>query len=200
MLDFEGFVKSALALFIIMDPFASLPIFITLTKKYSDQKKLQAALSATVISAIVLLAFVLAGPGLMRALAITMPAFTIAGGLLLLLTAIISFLGIEFQKPSKNIDIKIVVIAVPLLTGPGAMTTSVILAAEYGLIPLLCAIAVVVALIFAILSLSRQISKLAGENGIEIFSKVFSILLAAIAIEFIKSGTFQIISEWGLIP
>ena len=201
MLFFDEFIKSALALLIIMDPFASLPVFLTLTKGQTDAQKFNSALTATAIATIVLAAFVLGGPTLMEAMAISMPAFTIAGGLLLLLTAILSFLGVEVgSNNSSNVDIKIVVVAVPLISGPGAMTTSIILANQYGLITVFSAIAIVSIAIFAVLLLSRKISKLAGENGIEIASKIFSILLAAIAVEFIKNGAFQIFGEWGLIP
>ena len=201
MIDLDAFIKSALALFIIMDPFASLPVFLMLTRKQTDAQKLHSAITATAIATIVLAAFVLIGPALMEAMAISMPAFTIAGGILLLITAIVSFLGIELngEKEGKDIDIKIVVVAVPLLSGPGAMTTAIILSNSYGLLTVFSAIALVVAAIFAVLSFSRTISKIAGDKGIEIFSKIFSILLAAIAIEFIKNGVFQIISEWGII-
>jgi len=199
MLFIDEFIKSSLALFIIMDPFASLPVFLGLTKGQNDYQKFRSSLTATSIATIVLAGFVLFGPALMETMAISMPAFTIAGGILLLLTAIISFLGIEIGGSEAKVDIKIVVVAVPLIAGPGAMTTSIILANEYGLLTVFSAIGVVAIAIFAVLLLSRQISKLAGENGVEIASKIFSILLAAIAIEFIKNGGFQILTEWGLI-
>lgn len=201
MIDIDALIKSALALFIIMDPFASLPVFLSLTKKQTDSQKFHSAIIATAIATIVLSIFVLIGPPLMELMAISMPAFMVAGGVLLLINSIISFFGIDFsnKEPDKNLDIKIVVVAVPLLTGPGAMTTAVILANQFGFITVFPAIALVVISIFLTLSLARPISKLAGENGIEIFSKVFSILLAAIAIEFIKNGIFEIISEWGVI-
>ncbi len=202
MISIEAFIKSAIALFIIMDPFASLPVFISLTKHQTDAQKLKSAITATAIATVVLASFVLIGPWLMEAMAISMSAFTIAGGLLLLITAITSFFGIEFSSEKQNeqhMDIKIVVVAVPLLTGPGSMTTAVILANQYGLITAFSAIALVVFAIFIVLSLSRQISAIAGERGIEISSKIFSILLAAIAVEFVKNGIFEVLSGWGMI-
>lgn len=199
MLFFDDFIKSALALFIIMDPIASLPVFLALTRKQTDEQKTKSAITAASIATIVLAAFVLVGPALMEALAISMPAFTIAGGVLLLLTAVISFLGIEIGSGNpSNMDVKVVVVAVPLITGPGAMTTAIILANQYGMLTVFSAIALVSLSIFAVLLLAKRISQIAGENGLEIASKIFSILLAAIAIEFMKNGGFQILKEWGI--
>ena len=201
MFNLDALFKTALALFVIMDPFASLPIFTILTRRYNDAKKLQAAVSATTIAAVTLVVFVLIGPSLMDMIGISMPAFTITGGILLLLTAIITFLGIETgdKLTHKDVDVKIVVVAVPLITGPGTMTTAVILAGQYGLLTTLIAIVIVIAAIFIVLSLSKQISKFAGKKGIAVMSKLFSILLAAIAIEFLKNGIAEVITEWGLI-
>ncbi|MFA5108749.1 MAG: MarC family protein [Candidatus Micrarchaeia archaeon] len=200
-LSLEGFIKSIVALFIIMDPFASLPVFLALTSKQSDAQKRRSAFVATSIAVISLAAFTLVGPTLMSALSISMPAFQIAGGILLLIISVQNFLGIEIKKEeAKNVDVAVVVVGIPLLTGPGAMTTAIILASQFGIATVFSAIAVVAFAILATLLLAKPISKLAGDNGIEILSKVASLLLAAIAVEFLKSGIFAIVSEWGLIP
>lgn len=198
MFSLEPLIACVIALFVIMDPFSSLPTFLLLTKKETDKRK--SALIATAVSATTLAVFVLVGTPLMNALSISMPAFQIAGGLLLLLTAIVSFFGIEIKKTdSKDLSVAVVVVAVPLLTGPGAMAISIILSANYGAPTVLAAIAIMAVAIYVILSSAKFVDKILGANGIEILSKVVSILLAAIAVEFIKAGTQTILQGWSLI-
>jgi len=196
----DAIIKCMVALFVIMDPLSSLPMFLTLTRKQSARMRQESAVIATGVAGAVLVVFTLVGPWLMGALSVSMPAFMIAGGILILVISIQTFLGIEFEKEEeKEINVAAVVVGVPLLTGPGVMTTSVILAAQYGIGDVFVAATVVVLLTLGILLLAEPIHKRIGKLGLAVMTKVMAILLAAVAIEFIKLGAQNILVEWALI-
>lgn len=196
----DAIIKCMVALFVIMDPLSSLPTFIVLTRKQSSRERYESAILASATAGAALIVFMLAGPAIMTAMSISMPAFQIAGGILLLVMALQYFLGIEFEDAStKNLNVAAVVVGVPLLTGPGAMTTSVILAAQYGIGVVFIGATLVVLLILGILLLAEPIHKRIGPTGLAVLTKVMAILLAAIAIEFIKLGAQEILVEWALI-
>ena len=193
-------IKCVVALFVIMDPLTSLPTFLVLTRKQNDLQRHESAVLAAAVAGAALGAFVIVGPALMSAMSISMPAFQIAGGILLLVMSIQYFLGIEIENAAtKDLNVAVVVVGVPLLTGPGAMTTAVILASQYGLAVVFVSATVVVLLILAILFLAEPINKLIGRFGLEVLSKAMAILLAAVAVEFIKSGVQKIGIEWSII-
>ena len=193
-------VKCIVALFVIMDPLASLPMFLILTRQQNTRQRQASAVLAAGVAGAALMVFVIAGPAVMSAMSISMPAFEIAGGILLLVMSIQYFLGIEIENPAvKDLNVAAVVVGVPLLTGPGAMTTAVILASQYGLGVVFVSATAVVLLIWAILSLAETINHYIGRFGIEVFSKIMAILLAAVAVEFIKVGVQAIGVEWNLI-
>ncbi|MDE1797855.1 MAG: MarC family protein [Candidatus Micrarchaeota archaeon] len=197
----DALVKSFVAILAIMDPFASLPTFLMITRKYTPQQRRSAAILATGTAGAVLVLFTFAGPELMTMLGITMPAFQIAGGILLLVTALQVFLGIELESPNakKAIGVAVVVVAVPLLTGPGVMTAAVILAGEYGLFTVFAASTGVVLVTLAVLLSGNFVYRYVGEHGLAVFSKVMAIFLAAIAIEFILTGLGQSALGMGLV-
>lgn len=199
-LGIDAVIKCAVALFVIMDPLASLPTFLALTRKQNERMRRESAIIATGVAGAVLAIFTLIGPTLMSILAVSMPAFQIAGGILILVMAVQSFLGIEFEnKEDKDMNVAAVVVGVPLLTGPGAMTTSVILAAQYGIATVFVGATIVVLLTWGILMMAEPIHKRIGSLGLAVLTKVMAILLAAIAIEFIKMGAQKIFVEWALI-
>lgn len=197
---FDAIIKCIVALFVIMDPLASLPTFLVLTRKQNERQRKESAIIATGVAGAVLVVFTLIGPSIMSVLSISMPAFQIAGGVLILVMAVQSFLGLEFEKEEdKDLNVAAVVVGVPLLTGPGAMTTSVILATQYGIGPVFIGATVVVLLTLGILTGAEAIPKRIGRMGLAVLSKVMAILLAAIAIEFIKLGAQKIFIEWAII-
>ena len=193
-------IKCIVALFVIMDPIASLPMFLVLTRKQNNRQRHESALLAAAVAGGALMVFVIIGPAVMSAMSISMPAFQIAGGILLLVMSIQYFLGIEIENAAvKDLNGAAVVVGVPLLTGPGAMTTAVIQASQFGLAVVFVSATVVVLLILAILFMAEPINKLIGRFGLEVFSKTMAILLAAVAVEFIKAGVQVIGSEWNII-
>ncbi len=184
-----------------MDPVTSLPTFLVLTRKQTPQQHVKSAVLATGTAGAALIVFTAVGPTLMDMLGISMPAFRIAGGILLLVTALQFFLGLEIEDktPKKDINVAAVVVGVPLLTGPGVMTTAVILAAQYGLPIVFIASTGVVLATLAVLLAGARLNKYIGVQGLVVFSKVMAIFLAAIAVEFILEGLGQSPLGLGLV-
>ena len=175
------------ALFIVMDPFSSVPAFLSLTKKFTPKQKSDAAGVAGAVAALVLFGFLFAGPALLSVMGIRMESFEIGGGILMLLIAISFALGIDFGK-SEDTPVEAVIIGVPLLSGPGVMLTVILLANTVGLPSTIIAAALCCIASYLIILSSTHVYRVIGRNGLEILSRVAGVLLAAFAVEYIRKG------------
>ena len=186
----EDLIKVFLAFLIIMDPFVSALYFLGISKEFSRKEKRDAVNLASLIAGITLLVFLFGGPVILRLLGITIPSFKIAGGLVLLIISVNFILGTatekEQQKISKNAAVMI--IGVPLITGPGVLTTIIILRQGYGL--LITSIGALASLVITWLFLMGAdiVYFLLRDKGMEIASRIMGLLLAGIAVQFILGG------------
>ncbi|VVC04063.1 MarC family integral membrane protein [Candidatus Burarchaeum australiense] len=188
-MDLTEIIKAAVALFIIMDPFSSLPVFIALTRSIPNRDRGLAANRATLVAGATLLVFTLIGPAFLSIIGVTMQSFTIAGGVLLLIMAISIVMGIDYGRGvEQKMDVAVVLIEVPLITGPGAMTTAIILAAKYGTDTVVAAIVLSTIATWLMLRSANAIYGVIGKSGNEVLSRISGLLLSAIAVEFIRSG------------
>jgi len=188
-MEFEigALVTAFIALFIVMDPFSSVPVFISLTKSFSPEKKQEAARIAGMVAAGVLVGFLLLGPLALSILGIRMASFEIAGGILMLLISLSFALGIDFGK-KEDASVEAVIIGVPLLSGPGAVLTAMLLSESVGFANALAAGILTCLASYVILLASSSIYRFIGKNGLEILSRVMGVLLAAFAVEYIRRG------------
>ncbi len=189
-------LKSFVALFIIIDPFLSLAVFIGMTKGMEARETAKQAFIAVLVALGLLLVFLFSGLLVLNMLGITLSSFKVAGGIILLILGIQALLGIEFAKKDKEHKVAIVVIGTPLLTGPGAMTTVIILSQRYGYWPVVAAAITVLLLTWVMLVFSQKIVKFFGEKFIEVLSRVLGLVLAALATEFIKDGIIEMIRDF----
>ena len=189
-------LKSFVALFIIIDPFLSLAVFIGMTKGMEARETAKQAFIAVLVALGLLLVFLFSGLLVLNMLGITLSSFKVAGGIILLILGIQALLGIEFAKKDKEHKVAIVVIGTPLLTGPGAMTTVIILSQRYGYWPVVAAAITVLLLTWVMLVFSQKIVKFFGEKFIEVLSRVLGLVLAALATEFIKDGIIEMIKDF----
>ena len=174
-------------LFVAMDPFGILPIYMSVTVDLADREKTKVIKHSTAAALIICLAFVAVGEAIFSILGITVDDFKIAGGLLLLVFAIIELVG-QKQDYKKAHDVGIVPIGVPLLVGPAVLTTLIVLVDHYGIIPTLISLVLNLILTYAVFSGARPILKLIGKNGVIAISKIVALLLAAIAVMMIRIG------------
>ncbi|HLP80081.1 MAG TPA: MarC family protein [Acidobacteriota bacterium] len=186
-------LKTFTTLFIIVDPFLSLAVFINLVKDMSFKDKMKQASIASGVALGLLLVFLFIGDQMLQIVGVTLPSFKVAGGIVLLLLAIQTVLGIEFGNKHQKRRAAAVIIGTPLLCGPGAITTTIVFAQKYGFAPVLVAILACMILTWLILLLAGQIHKVMGNRLTEVMSRVFGIILAAMSVEMIKTGIIEII-------
>jgi len=182
-------VRAVLALFIVVDPFGNLPIFIGLTEKMEKQQRKRVFNSATLTGFILLLVFSLVGQQILAFFNISIYSFMIAGGVLLLIIAIQVLIEDEWKKPTGSPEkLGSVPIAVPLLVGPGAMTTTMLNFQDFGIIITVAAVAIVFFIVFLVLKLIDPIHRFMGKSGAAIITRIMALLIAAIAIQYIING------------
>ncbi len=196
--DLTGLIYSATLLFFIFDPFASLPIFIALTKNYKDEDIVKCANRAVMVSAVLFIVFILIGAQLLSLFGITFSGFRIAGGLVLLLMALEIIFGVNLVR-SGDQNVAWVIVATPVLTGPGVITTAIILTVQYDWFTVLVAGAISLLITWALLRNASSIIRMIGNNAIEVFSKVVGLLIAAMAIEYIMTGVSNLALDQGFI-
>jgi len=186
----EQFIKVFLAFLIIMDPFVSALYFLGISKTFSRKEKRDAVNLSSMIAGITLVIFLFGGPVMLDLLGITIPSFKIAGGLVLLIISIKFILGTATDQDQGKIsrNAAIMIIGVPLITGPGVLTTIIILRQGYGL--LMTSLGALASLVITWLFLMGAdiVHFLLRDKGMEIASRIMGLLLAAIAIQFILSG------------
>ena len=191
-------------LIVVIDPFAVIPMFVGLTRNDTIATKRRTASKATLIAAILLLSFALAGDNFLNALSISEPAFRIAGGFLLLLAAIEMVVArhrafapppeTRREEAAHRDDISVFPLAIPLIAGPGALTSVVVLMRQAEAMSMQASVGVVLilasVLLFTYLSLliGDHLMKLLGVTGTNVMTRVFGIILAALAVQNMLNG------------
>lgn len=195
--NYTLFVHALVGVFVIVNPFGNIPIFISLTSKLTSIERRNAIIKSAIIATAILLVFALIGQTVFALLNVTLPSLRIAGGLLLLAIAFDMLLG---RSPASKIDesdereaVAVTPMATPLLAGPGAMSTVMILMNEAATndvqkLSIFVAIAIAMAAAFLILINSELIYSVIKKDGSRVLTKVMGIVLATIAIEMMVNG------------
>jgi len=197
------FLDSLIIMLVVVDPIGLTPIFAALTHGESAAARRKMAVRGTLIAAVILVVFALAGDHLLRLLGIGMPAFQIAGGVLLFLLAVDmvfarhsglrSTTEREQKEAETKKDISVFPLAIPLIAGPGALTTMLLMVGEQGddpavLVAVLAVLLVVLTITLVALLLSERIMAFLGETGANVISRVLGVILAALAVQFALDG------------
>ncbi|HEY5997886.1 MAG TPA: MarC family protein [bacterium] len=181
-------------LFAAVDAFGVLPLFIALTEGMDDERRRRVIMQSVVTAAIVAVAFLWAGPVLLRFLNISVPDFMIAGGVLLFAISLSDLLtGTKRQAEADPVSLGSVPIGVPLVTGPAVMTTCLLLATMYGRGITTAAVVVNIGLAGVVFLAAGPLAQVLGRNGMKTISKVTSLLLAAIGVMLIRRGLTAIL-------
>jgi multiple antibiotic resistance protein len=198
-----GYAVSALiTLFVVVDPVAMSPTFLVVTMGMPSRARKSVAVRSSVIAGAILVGAALIGDQLLNVLEISLPAFRIAGGLLLFWIAAEMVFGVRSRHEGETAELAIeervrnvaaFPLAVPLLAGPGAITATVLLAGQAGGNPLRLVILVAVALLIAAACLvtflfAERISGLLGMTGNIVLSRLLGVLLAALAVQYVVDG------------
>lgn len=190
-IDLNGLFYAATLLFFIFDPFASLPVFMALTKGYEEKSVVTCANRAVLVAAVLFVIFVLIGQPLLDVFGVTINGFRVAGGLVLLLMSMEIIFGLNLVRSSDQ-NVAWVIIATPILTGPGVIATAIILTNQYDPVTTLLAGSFSLIFTWVLLRNAARVVRLVGPQVIDIFSKVVGLLIAAMSIEYIFRGA----SDW----
>ncbi len=196
-MDHSQIISSFVALFVIIDPIGLAPLFVALTKGMDAAHRRAIAIRACLIGLALLLLFGVAGEAVLKFMGISMPAFRIAGGILLFLTALDMLFERRTQRrrnqASAADDPSVFPLATPLIAGPGAITTIILLtdkasgslAAELVIFAVLAA---VIGLVMAAFLLAGLFERALGETGINVVTRLLGMLLAALSVQFVVDG------------
>jgi len=197
------------SVFFIVDPFATIPAFIVMTADDTEVKRARMARQAAWTCFLVLSAFAVAGSVIFRLFGITLPAFKIAGGLLLFLVALDMLqarrsgtqeVSEERAEGMEKEEVGVTPIGMPMLAGPGAISTVMVLMGQarnwWSTIPVFAAITITSLASFYILVGGNRVRRILGEIGIRILMRLMGLVLVAIAVQFVLNGC----GDLGLIP
>jgi multiple antibiotic resistance protein len=188
----SALVPATIALFIIVDPFGNIPIFIGLTEKIEPAGRRRVFNIATLVGVVLLLFFAFLGQEVFAIFGLSIYAFEIAGGILLLIIAI-RILVTGSSSSQTNIEspesLGAVPIAMPLLVGPGAITTTIFNLQSYGTLVAIVAVIIVLSVTWVILRFINGIYRVLGKTGSVVIARVMALLIAGIAIQYILTGT-----------
>lgn len=196
-MELSAIITAWVTLFVVIDPPGLAPLFIALTQGMTDERRRRIGWRATVIAAILLTLFGLIGENILRVIGISLPAFRIAGGILLFLTALDMLFERrterrEGQHPNDDHDPSVFPLATPLLAGPGALATMILLVGNdpgaLHTLTILLVMLSVLALNMVLFLLAGPISRALGRTGTMVVTRLLGMLLAALSIQFILDG------------
>jgi MarC family membrane protein len=193
------------AIFFVVDPFAVIPIFLAMTQNDTSAKRQQMARRACFVAGAVMAVFALFGTLIFKVFGVSLAAFKVAGGALLLITSIDMLRAQpsrtrttpgEEEEGAMKEDIAIVPLAMPLLAGPGAIATSVVVMGRakhlwYSAIVIFC-IAATSLISYVMLRAAPRIDRVLGQTGVAVLGRVMGLMLAAIGVQFLFDGG----AEW----
>lgn len=199
-MDLAALITAFTTLFVVVDPPGLTPVFVALTRGMDPAARVRIALRACLIAAALLTAFGLFGDKLLAVVGISMPAFRIAGGILLFLTA----MDMLFERRSRRRqdksqdedhaqDPSVFPLAMPLIAGPGAMASMVLLTGTPGLdwlgiLGVHLVMVAVIGLVFVFFLAAGPLERALGDTGIMVVTRLLGMLLAALSVQFVLDG------------
>lgn len=182
-------------LFVAIDALGLLPVYISLTNGMARKEKRKLSGQATLTALIICIVILLAGKVIFSTLSIDVNDLRIGGGLILLILAIYDLLfSKEEQKPSGS-SVGIVPLGSPLIAGPTAITTVLVLSDSYGWLSTMISLFLNLGFVFIVFFFADYVSRMMGKSGSLAFAKVANLFLAAIAIHMIRSGIISIYQD-----
>lgn len=198
--DTAFMITALVTMFVVIDPIGLAPLFIALTRGMTPAQRRRIAMRATAVAAFVLALFAFFGEALLGFVGISMPAFRIAGGILLFLTA----LDMLFERRTKRRedraegeevdadDPSVFPLAIPLIAGPGSIASVILLLGEKpgieGMITVLGITALALLVMMSVLLASSILDRVFGKTGIDVITRLLGMLLAALSVQFVLDG------------
>lgn len=204
-MDPNFLITAFVALLVVIDPIGLAPLFVALTAGMSREKRRSIALRACAVAIAILLVFSIFGEGILTFIGISMPAFRIAGGILLFITALDMLFERRTQRRNDQAeeddsddDPSVFPLAIPLIAGPGAIATVILLVGQTdgtaGYFALMGVLLAVIAMVLVLFLGAGTIERMLGKTGITVVTRLLGMLLAALSVQFVLDG----LSSFGL--
>jgi len=203
------FIQSFVAFFVIIDAIGNVPIFITMLEGFKESDRVQIVKRATTIALLTLLGVTLTGNLIFMLLNIEMYSFKVAGGILLMIISIEMLYGRKSRTEAsedveeKKHDITVTPLAIPLLAGPGALTTGIVLfdnaGSDFKKVLLIISIILAFMVSYAILVKSNRIFRSLGKTGTKVIVRIMGLLLLSLAVQFMINGLSEAALHFGII-
>jgi len=201
-------LNALVTLFVTLDPIGLAPMFMVLTAGFGPIARRQVALRASLTAGLVLIAFALGGNALLSFLGISLDAFRIAGGLLLFVIAFEMVFERRVDRKSAAAEkasgedlrnVAIFPLAIPLTSGPGAISATILLASHasgvLAFAGLILVIVVLIGVCLAVFLLSNRVERALGETGRIVVSRLLGVILAALAVQFVADGVLTLVAR-----
>ncbi len=183
------FFKAFLSLFVIMDVLGNVPLFWTLSHKLGRSQKVHSINKAVIVAGILLLCFLFFGDAILTFFGVSIHSFKVAGGIIILIIGLEMVLGLRFRETRfEKYEFAVVPLATPLITGPGVITTIILLADSVGIWLTLAAASLNLLITWISLIYSDKLHNFLGRQGADVLSRLMGLILCAIAVTFVKSG------------
>lgn len=198
-MDLAAYIPAFVTLFVIIDPIGLAPLFVAMTHGMTARQRRAIAIRSCLVAAALLTLFGLAGEAVLGFLGISMPAFRMAGGILLFLTALDMLFERRTQRRQGTADAEpdtddpsVFPLAIPLIAGPGSIATMILLTGQddstLNLIAIHGVMALVIACVFILFLLAAPLERLLGPTGINVVTRILGMLLAALSVQFVIDG------------
>ncbi|MBL8519125.1 MAG: NAAT family transporter [Betaproteobacteria bacterium] len=210
LLSLAAYVKVFVAMIVIVNPIGIVPVFVAMTANQTDAQRHNIARIAAITVGVVLLVSVVAGEKVLELFGISMAAFKVGGAILILLNAVAMMQAMpardkqtpeEAREAEDKASIAVVPLGLPLLAGPGAMSTILIYASEKKAVPHMLAVCVVVIAVALAVWLALRIASRIGDKmsttTLNVGTRIMGLLLAALAVEIFSSGIVELIPALG---
>ncbi|MBI4429239.1 MAG: MarC family protein [Ignavibacteriales bacterium] len=187
-IDFNSLLLSFIPLFVAIDVLGVVPLFLSLTDGFEPPERSKLVTEATLTALAVSLLFLFGGRLIFSFLGITENDFRVGGGIVLLVLSVVDLIFSHEKQRNPDSSVGIVPIGIPLIIGPAALTTILILVDNYGYGVAIISLIANLAIVWIVFRNSKYVFKVLGKGGARVFSKVASLFLAAIAVMMIRVG------------
>lgn len=194
------FLEVFIPLFVTIDAFGMVPIFLAMTQAMPTERRRTVTFEAVSVALIVAVGFMVLGEAIFLFLGISESDFRIAGGILLLVLAVYDLLIRGKPGVEESDEVGVFPLALPLIAGPATLTTTLVLVRQAGYVMTTLSLIINFAILLLALLTAGRIARVLGETTLRAFSKLVMILLAAIAVNFIRGGIMDAIAEAARVP
>jgi multiple antibiotic resistance protein len=185
----DDLLRATISLFVVINPVGTIPLFASMTQKMQKNERDKVLKTTVITASALLMIFAVAGTQILSIFGITISSFMIAGGILLFVVSmeLLTHGGWRFGGTISD-ESGVVPLAFPLLAGPGAITTVILSFQMSGLMVTVLSIAIVMGITYVVFFLTGKIYKILGRRGSLIITRIFAVLIAAIAVQYIVDG------------